>query len=272
MPISYTEGKVIELADNALCDDINMLYTKKLINYQGQTSDTKRYYSDVIAQALLGKYDYLESLGVGVQIRKTKSFNCNHDGCPNIERRLKRYGHIKFSEKLLAIAFYNSNQNFSFGKIFDYQIPLKEKRTDAHGEIDMVALRENSIKLMEMKISGSAYGETLLRALLEIFTYYKFLLNEKNKFIKDFSSIIDSNCQYKFQPVILTEKDSLSARQINTIEDYPHLMKLIDWINNDLELPFEFYTYKLENNNLALTPTNKIVLQGRIRIRRKHIP
>ena len=54
----------------------------------------------------------------------TRLFNTLHNGIPNVGARLERFGKLTFSEKLLAIAIYNSGSEFCFGKVIDCQVPL----------------------------------------------------------------------------------------------------------------------------------------------------
>ena len=62
-----------------------------------------------------------------------------------------------------------------FGKILDYQVPLKNKSTDKGlGKIDLISVKESSkpgtkiIYFLELKKDNSK--ETLLRCLLEVYS------------------------------------------------------------------------------------------------------
>ena len=70
------------------------------------------------------------------------------------------------------------------GKIIDYQIPLKNKLYNNAGKIDLLFFDENTsdLNLTELKYEGNL--DTLLRTILEIYTYYKII--DKDKLIKEF--------------------------------------------------------------------------------------
>lgn len=62
------------------------------------------------------------------------------------------------------------------GLILDYQIPLKDTLADKGlGKIDLISFNENTktLFLIELKYEGN--DETLLRASLESYTYFKLV-------------------------------------------------------------------------------------------------
>ena len=223
-------------------------YKKNILNYRGKTSDSSTPYSEVIADELFQNFNILSRLEKGVHIRKTKSFDRGHRGIPNIEARIKRFGEITYSEKLFAIALYNSKIAFEFGKIFDYQVPMKEKQDDAFGEIDIVALDQSAIKLIELKIKGTS-EETLLRALLEVYTYYKIIKGSLKKFIHDFK--LTAQRQLFFQPCIITDRDALSGKTLHDLESYPCTTKLISTMQKEIGKYIEFYTYAYPSQKIS---------------------
>ena len=231
--MTYTKEETRNSVLACLEKDVKSFYKSTIINRTGRTRDTKEYYTEVIAELLLEKYEYINRIGGNVNIRSSKPFNCGHQGIPNIDRRMEVYGRIKFNEKLLAFALFNSNQEYDFGRVFDYEVPLKEKMSDRHGKIDLVAVKGNAIKLIELKVNNSSGKETLLRAILEIITYYKYLIASKSNFIFDFQKALGKKPDYDFQPVILAEQDSFCAQQLNEINNYPRLAELIKKINQD---------------------------------------
>ena len=73
------------------------------------------------------------------------------------------------------------------GVIKDYQVPLKDTLKDSGiGKIDLISFNEDikTLFLIELKCRGSS--DTLLRALLESYTYYKIV--DKTKLKNDFFS------------------------------------------------------------------------------------
>ncbi len=205
----------------------------------------------------------------GVPIRRTKNFNACHNGIPNVDARLKRFDYIKFSEKLLAIALFNSNTDYCLGKIIDYQVPLKENQSDKYGEIDLVAQKDRSLKLIELKIKGEN-EETLLRSLLEAYTYYKLINNSLDKFVDDFH--LGNSKEFYFQPAILTDRSSLSGETLKNIDHYPNIKRLVSTINKEIGISFEFFTFEYTSRKIIQSKSDKrIVLDGYIKINEMQI-
>lgn len=269
MARGYTENETRLKVKKLLNSEPRSFYKENILNYRGKISDNSTPYSEVIADELFQNFDILSQLERGVQIRNTKSFDRGHDGKPNIEARRKRFGEITYSEKLLAIALYNSTTAFEFGKIFDYQVPMKEKQDDSFGEVDLVALDQSSIKLIELKIKGTG-DETLLRALLEVYTYYKIINGSLDKFIHDFKL---SQQQLSFQPCIITDRDALSGKTMHNLTSYPCTVKLIGTMQKEIDTPIELYTYEYPSQEIRLRSDsdNRIDLVGDIQFKKIEI-
>lgn len=59
-----------------------------------------------------------------------------------------------------------------FGKIIDYQVPLKNKRSDkGYGKFDFIYEKHGKLYLAELKANYSK--ESILKAIIEIQTYYQ---------------------------------------------------------------------------------------------------
>jgi Holliday junction resolvase-like predicted endonuclease len=63
------------------------------------------------------------------------------------------------------------------GYIFDYQTPLKATQNDSYGKIDLLGYNtdDDCYSVIELKYRPSGSEETLLRCVLEAYTYYKLL-------------------------------------------------------------------------------------------------
>ena len=75
-----------------------------------------------------------------------------------------------------TIGGYNAMQmkdkDYDFiGKVLDYQTPLKSKRSDEAGKIDLLAITGRVLRIIELKIPNSK--ESLLRCVLEAYTYFR---------------------------------------------------------------------------------------------------
>lgn len=221
----------------ALKEDINSFYTNSFLQYTSNLIGEDVLAVDFIAELIYSSINSFRNIG-GV-IRKKPFYTGTHNGTTK--------GGEGENEKKVAIALYNSkNTNWkSFGKIIDYEVPLKELRKSKFGKIDIIAIKNDTIKLIELKIRE----ETLLRAIIEIYTYYSLLKNTNSceRFIEDYKKcgVLDKGKDYKFQPIILADENSLCGKQIKEIanggKQWPNLHKLIKE-----EFKFGFYTFNNE--------------------------
>ena len=124
-----------------------------------------------------------------------------------------------------------------FGKILDYQVPLKNKSTDKGlGKIDLISVKESSkpgnkiIYFLELKKDNSK--ETLLRCILEAYTYSKII--DKVKFCNDFHLPFENN---EFVVAPLVYKNDGYEKQLE------YVMPLV----NKLECSVEFFTWDFKS-------------------------
>lgn len=169
--MSYTYQEIIKKCQKAF-EDIKTFYQADIVNYRGKTSDTNEYYSEVVAKFVL---DYIEEYKKGIQIVKRK----------NPYKSIERNGTFRKDsnrvEEITAIKMFNQSklgQEYDFvGKIIDYQTPLKSKRGDVAGKIDLLAYNGKILRILELKKSDSV--ETMLRCVLEGYTYMKTIDGKK---------------------------------------------------------------------------------------------
>ncbi|MDP2854512.1 MAG: hypothetical protein Q8O28_09760 [Smithellaceae bacterium] len=251
--------------------NLNLFYTEAFLNYAGNPIDSKELYTEIIADELIRNYDQVSKIGKDIIIRRTKTFNAHPNHIPNVKSRLQKFKQLEYCEKLLAIALYNSNETYCLGKILDYEVPLKEEKSDKYGRIDLVSKDANkqSIKLIELKIKAkNGKDETLLRALLEIYIYYKLIKNSFDKFLEDYH--LSSEEYKRFQPAILTDKQSLSGKTLLNIKEHPCVQALISKMNNEISSQIEGFVYDYPNRNKPFQYNGeikqKIILQGDIKI------
>ena len=267
----YKEADVRKEVQAKLQENLNSFYGVGILNYEGTTVDTEKNLSEVIADELIRNYDQVSKIGKDALIRRTKSFNRNHKGVATVKARIQRFGCLEYNEKLLAIALYNSKKGYCLGEIFDYEVPIKEKQTEKYGRIDLVATDtiNQSVKLIELKIKPkNKNGETLLRALLEVYTYYKLISDSFDKFVEDYK--LSPKEYRRFQPVILTEKYALSGRTLLSIKEFPRIHALIAKMNDEIGSQIEGYVYDYPDKNKLFQSNRenkqKIMLQGDIKI------
>ena len=160
--------------------DMGNFYKRKVVNYRGTTSDSKEYYTEVVAEWILKNiylFDYIKP------ITREKSYKADsHDG-KNKDNDSNR------EEEKIAMKLFELSQNQGkvfdiIGKIIDYQTPLKDIQTDKAGKIDLLAYNENEKTLRILELKKPDNKETMLRCVLEAYTYLKVV--DKAKLLKDF--------------------------------------------------------------------------------------
>ena len=147
-------------------------YKSAIVNYKGYVKGSKDLYSEVIAETLVTDgfiKDWLNLIPV-----RPEHFKINHS---NENEKLDALKITNRKEEILAkLLFYQGNID-GLGYIFDYQTPLKEARNDTYGKIDLLGYNKDDkcYSVIELKYRPSGSEETLLRCVLEAYTYYKLL-------------------------------------------------------------------------------------------------
>ena len=163
----------------------------------------------------------------------------------SVDRKNKKnYFSDKLTEKRLAICFYNNRDEYDFiGKRLHYETPIrfykktKEKEIEVReGAIDLVYQTPEYINLIELK--SDTNDETLLRAILEICTYYKKL--NTTQFYNDFKDSLEF--KKPFQLALLLENSTGAYKDAECLSaDYK---KLLEKISNHLNCPIKIYGFK----------------------------
>ena len=210
---TYSKNEILE----EIQDMVNF-YKRKVVNYRGKTSDSKDYYTEVVAEWILKNiylFDYIKP------ITREKSYKVDsHDGKIKNEKSGRE-------EEIIAMKLFDFSQNQGkvfdiIGKIIDYQTPLKNVQTDDVGKIDLLAYNESkkTLRILELKKPDSK--ETMLRCVLEAYTYLKIL--DKTKLLKDFE--LPEDTVIKACPFVFYGKEQYREMQ----QDREHLKDLIEII------------------------------------------
>ena len=228
----YSKNEILEEIQ-----DMGNFYKRKVVNYRGTTSDSKEYYTEVVAEWILKNiylFDYIKP------ITREKSYKVDsHDG-KNKDNDSNREEE-KIAMKLFVLS---QNQGKVFdviGKIIDYQTPLKDIQTDKAGKIDLLAYNENekTLRILELKRPDSK--ETMLRCVLEAYTYLKVV--DKTKLLKDFG--LPENTEIKACPFVFYGGEQ--HKEMKEIKDSrKNLEKLIE------ELGIEVIYLKEENGEYSV--------------------
>ena len=175
----YSKEEIIKKLE-ASKSEMGQFYSEDFLNYISETSDKEGDYTEIIAGWLLDNIELFNEIKL---ITREKSYKVKtHDGIIKNEES-------KREEEKIAMKLFDFSQNRGkvfdiIGKIIDYQTPLKNVRGDKVGKIDLLAYNENekTLRILELKRPDSK--ETMLRCVLEAYTYLKVV--DKDKLLKDF--------------------------------------------------------------------------------------
>ena len=222
MANGYTKNEIINKLENL--KDISTLYKEDFINYRGKTTDTSEKYTEVIAEWLLNNFNLFGNIQ---KITRKSSYKVEtHDGKPNPESNRK--------EEIMAMKIFRQSSLNILGKILDYQTPLKDKQGDEAGKIDIVSYNRDikTVYLLELKREDSK--ETMLRCVLEIYTYLKTLNGDK--FLSDFN--LPKDIKIKASPLVFLNGSQHEEMKGN---DNKYLKELIK--------KFEIELFYISENN-----------------------
>ena len=213
---TYSKNEIIKKLEVAK-SEMWKFYSQDFVNYRGKTSDKEGYYyTEIIAKWLLNNIELFNDIKM---ISRENSYKVDsHDGKIKNEKSRRE-------EEIIAMKLFDFSQNQGkvfdiIGKIIDYQTPLKNVQTDDVGKIDLLAYnkKEKILRILELKRPGSK--ETMLRCVLEAYTYLKIL--DKTKLLKDFE--LPEDTVIKACPFVFYGKEQYREMQ----QDREHLKDLIE--------------------------------------------
>lgn len=195
--MSYTREETIQKLNGFLGpEEISYLYNKDFLNWSSKTKDSKdskEFYTEVIAEQLLWNLKSLEGIQ---QIEREQSYRMEAHGKAEMNLQDAAEGERVFGKRLARL-------NLDYvGKILDFEVPLKKNNEEYGGEIDLLSYSQerDTLYLLELKNEGN--DETLLRAMLESYTYYRNVYREK--LIRDYEDYVKSNATRLVPAVIVT--------------------------------------------------------------------
>ena len=214
--LGYSKDDILEKCKKAF-SDIKTFYKQPFINYNGKTEDTNEYYTEVVAEFLCD--NITEFINEIPQITREASYKTEgHDG--RFDEDTPR------EEEKIAMEMFNQSkdglQYDLIGNIIDYQTPLKNKRTDTAGKIDLLSHKCNTVYILELKKPDS--DESMLRCVLEGYTYMQTV--DKVKLLCNFG--LPKETAIKASPFVF--KDKLQHNQMK--ENRPHLFRLMQLLDS----------------------------------------
>lgn len=224
--MGYTRNSIIAKCTEAFKDK-KTFYKQSFINYRGKTEDTDEYFSEVIAEFLCNHIPEYTN-GIDTITRENSYKTDSHDGV------IKDHNSGR-DEEIIAMKMFDKSYDF-VGKMIDYQTPLKNKRSDEAGKIDLLAYDGTTLRILELKKPDS--DETMLRCVLEGYTYWKTV--DKAKLLADFTLPDDTvikACPFVFK---------CGKQHDEMKEARPHLKRLMELLDSK---PY----YISEKNNYIVT-------------------
>lgn len=229
MSRGYTRKQIIDKLEEA-SEKMYLFYKNGFVNYLGKTIDTEEDYTEVISDWLLQNISYLESIP---NITRTTSYATKlHDG-------IQKNSTSNRDEELIAMAMFRQKEFNKIGRVVDYQVPLKNKRTDVAGKIDLLSYDGSVAHILELKEPDST--ETMLRCVLEGYTYLKTV--DKEKLLDDFE--LPQDTVLMASPLVFW--GSNQYRQMNE-NNNSKLKQLMYCLNSEpfyVETVAEFERYKI---------------------------
>ena len=213
-------------------------YKAPIINYKGHVTGKSKVnntrYSEVIADTLVSK-SYIKTW-LELQPLRPNHFDTGHNHSESVDINKLQISNRK--EEILAKLLFYQREVSGLGYIFDYQTPLKETRNDSYGKIDLLGYNKDDkcYSVIELKYRPSGSEETLLRCVLEAYTYYKlFDLNQiesaqDHKGINELRALNDYKHTKNAELVILFDEKS---RAKDDGGENSNLMLRIDLQNKD---------------------------------------
>lgn len=224
---NYTRQKIISACKLALEENIATFYQADFINYRGVTTDTDELYNEIVCEFICDNIELFKNTIPNITRKnsyKVESHNGEYSENSNRE------------EELTAMKMFNQSKNGyvydCIGKIIDYQTPLKSKRGDVAGKIDLLSYDGKTLRVLELKKKDSE--ETMLRCIVEGYTYLKTA--NTAKLLADFGLPVDT--KVKASPFVFKDK----AQHKEMKEDRPQLKRLMMLLDSK---PF----YITENDN-----------------------
>ena len=210
--MGYTRNDILEQCKAAF-QNKSTFYKQSFINYRGKTEDTDEYFTEVIAEFLCEHISEFIN-GIDTITRESCYKTPGHDGV------IKDHDSGR-EEEIIAMKMYDKEYDF-IGKMIDYQTPLKNKRNDEAGKIDLLAYDGTTLRILELKKPDST--ETMLRCVLEGYTYLKTA--NISKLLANFK--LPSDTIVKACPFVFKNGEQHSEMR----EQRPHLKRLMDLLDS----------------------------------------
>lgn len=177
MHITYTEEQIIQMCETAFLN-IPAFYNARCVNYRGICKNSDKLCTEVIAAFLAERIDrWKNGFPKDFDFRKKGYRTPGHSESCHINSRQK--------EDMIAKQLYLQCKAGCvpehIGSVIDYQIPLKETNKSSAGKIDLLSVNHQikTVYILELKKPNASKKETMLRCVLEAYTYLRQVDQEK---------------------------------------------------------------------------------------------
>lgn len=219
---------------------------KPRLIYKWDALNCKTYYNEVLKLLL----ENIESIK---KIEKTKRRSEFYiDRFSTSSKKIKR----KEERFCMALYFTSDKGEYPFGRVINYQVPLKPRKNEygtkkdqeGMGKIDIVSLRGDSLYLIEAKRASTK--DSLLKTILEIYTYFKQAVQNEH-----FKEVFGSGHKI-FKPAILLFEGSKPANEIKSMNE--GLKELLGLLEKEIKCKIHIFIVK--SNIKAKNCNRRIVL------------
>ncbi len=205
----YSKAGFLELLRKAV-GDVDSFYAQNFLNYRGVTSDTKERYEDITAEFVLDNLAVFENIKT---IERQSSYKTKgHEQLIPDDDKINeiKKGAVRRQEEWLAKSMYGKSYE-NLGKVIDFQVPIKDVRDNKAGKVDLISFSESDSALYFLEFKKPDSKETLMRCVLEAYTYYKQVNHAK--LLSDFEFSAHSN----IIPAVLIYKQSFAATSLSNL-------------------------------------------------------
>ena len=202
MSKKYSEQEVIDKYQEFVkLKSFDLLYKETFVNWKGSTTNNDISYSEILASIIM------EDLSSFEAIQKVSRGACyKTDSHKMIEIDIESNRHEEqFAKRVMGMDL------GKLGKVIDFQVPLKNIQKDNAGKIDLISINDEEKKVYLVELKTKYNKETLLRAILEIYTYSRVV--DQGKLLSDF---LKDPLDFKLVPavVVLDSENCNPSREL----------------------------------------------------------
>lgn len=178
-----------EAIDKVFNEPANKWY--KMKNTQNKDFWNAKTRSEDLATAILNNDGISKLFAIRKITRcdKSRSYFIKEHNITNAQEKIDENKKITLGEVLICNKMFISSavKPYNFiGNVIDYQTPIRNtSNDDGYKGIDLISYNKNENSLILLEVKKPKSPETLLRAVLEVFTYWKII--DHQKLLYDFS-------------------------------------------------------------------------------------